>query len=318
LSDQGGVFEVAEDSDGNKVLRQKVTRKGIEWQPTPEPETFLGEPSWEDQSIEVRARLEPVTADVRPEAARYLAVYVRVGYLGQNADPAPGYGFRLYESGAWELRDKREILAHGVVPPPGEVWHTLALSAGGDRITASLDGTVLADVRSTGRPWGQAGFGSGYHAASFDDLKVTGTTPEDLARGSVATASSQWDDSYGPEGAVDGIAADGLRGPTRWNSGKEPLAEEWIQLDFGRGISCDTVRLVPFEDRDFRWKLEAQDGTAWKTIAKGDSLAKGPATIPFEPVKTSKIRLVATNPKESLSFFDFQVFKRSGREPSKP
>ena len=310
LSDQGGVFEVAAEPDGNRILRQQVSRKGIEWQPTPEPETFLGEPSWEDQSIALRARLEPVTAEVRPEAARYLAAYVRVGYIGQNAKPAPGYGLRVYESGRWELRDTERLLAEGVVPALGETWHTLALAATGDRVSASLDGHRLTEVSDSAHPWGQVGFGCGYHPAAFDDLDVTGRTPLDLARGAVATASSQWDDNHGPARAVDGIAADGLKGPTRWNSGKTVLPEEWLTVDFGHPTSCDTVRLVPFENRIHTWRVEAWLDGLWQKVATGQPVGLLPATLSFPPVTTPRLRVVFPTSAQSVSLFDFQVFLR--------
>lgn len=313
LSDQGGVFEVAVDSAGNRILRQQIARKGIEWQPTPEPETFIGEPTWETQSLSIRARLEPVTVDVRPEAARYLAVYARVGHLGQNSAPAPGYGLRVYESGRWEMRDGGRVLTEGVVSPPGEDWHKLGIKAEGSKITAILNGRELATVSDRARPRGQLGFGCGYHPAAFDELSVTGHTPLDLALGARATASSQWDEHYGPAYAVDGLTADGLKGPTRWNSGKTALPEEWLELAFAREIKCDTVRLIPFENRIRSWRLETWGGDKWDTVARGDAPGDLPFEVSFPLLTTSSMRFVAEDPGQSVSLFDFQVFHRAGK-----
>ncbi|MEN9840566.1 MAG: hypothetical protein RL376_366 [Verrucomicrobiota bacterium] len=310
LSDQGGVFEVVAEPDGNHLLRQQVARKGIEWQPTPEPETFLGEPTWEEQSLRVRARLEPVTPEVRPEAARYLAVYARVGFLAQNAAPAPGYGLRVYESGRWELRDAARVLAEGVVPPLGETWHTLGIRASGPHIEASLDDRTLAKVSDRARPRGQVGLGSGYHPAAFDDLAITGHTPTDLALGASATASSVWDESHGAERAVDGLAADGLKGPTRWNSGKTVLPEEWLELAFKQPQTCNTARIIPFENRISAWRLEAWLDSTWKTVARGEANDGQPREFTFPTITTTQLRFVAEAPRQSISLYDFQVFLR--------
>lgn len=172
LSDQGGGVEVVAMADGSHVLRQQITRKGIEWQPTPDPETLLGDPLWKDQSIEARARFgESCGGDA------CLAIFARVGKLGQNARPAPGYALRLYQSGKWEVCDTDTVLESGVASFAQGGWHVLKLEVIGDSITAMLGGRKIAFVRNDAHPCGLVGLGCGYHSADFADLRVTGSSP---------------------------------------------------------------------------------------------------------------------------------------------
>ncbi|MCU0791886.1 MAG: hypothetical protein MUE42_03320 [Opitutaceae bacterium] len=307
-SDQGGVFEVVATTDAGPVLRQQITRAGIDWQPTPEPSTFLGEPSWQDQSIRVRARFPvPAAGAPAPAGPCYLAVYLRAGYFGQNAHPAPAYAFRLYADGRWELRDARRVLAYGLAPAPGHAWHVLELGACSEHLSARLDGVPLAALTDQARAYGLAGLGCGLHHAEFADLHLLGYTPEDLARRASATASSQFDAAHGPERAIDGVAADGLAGPTRWRSGAEPLPQEWIALAFPEPCRLDTVRIVPDGELICAWRIDARIEDDWRTLAYGNATGAYPITARFSRVTTDRLRLVFEHVYRPVSLIDLQV-----------
>ena len=307
-SDQGGIFEVA-DEGGNHVLRQQVGRRGIVWQKTPDPITLLGEPAAEDQSIAVRARLEPDTAEVRPNTAHYLAVGVRIGYLAQDETPTPGYHLRVAADGHWRVLETGRVLAEGPGTPLGQDWHRLELAMRGDHLTATLDGRVLATLADTHHAFGNVALGCGYHPAAFDDLEVTSSTPVDLALGSRATASSTWDEHRGPERAVDGIASEWGRGPTRWNSGKTVLPEEWLELEFGREVTWDTVRLVPGLARAQTVEIQVPDGPDWHTVTTVAMMDATPMTLSLPATTSPRLRLLGRQLQESLTLQAVQVFR---------
>jgi galactosylceramidase len=314
-SDQGGVFTVAADA-GNHVLRQTVGRKGIVWQKTPDPVTLLGDPAMEDQTIQVRARLDADTPDVLPGTPHYLAVFTRIGYLQQDDQPSPGYALRVHADGRWEVLDTGTVLRTGQGTPLGTTWHTLRLAVTGDRLSAHLNGRLLTSLTTARHAFGTVGLGSGYHPALFDDLEVRTEVPVDLAKGCTATASSAWDGGFGPERAVDGIAAHsghdtGWRSqPTRWNSGKDVQPEEWLLLDFGTNVSWDTLRLIPAFDRQQVVEVQVPDGDGWRTLTTSGVLGADPVTLTVAPVATTRMRILGRGLKEALSFVSVQVFRR--------
>jgi len=307
--DQGGVFQVADDG-GNHFLRQTVGRKGIIWQPTPDPITVLGDPTTEDQSIRVRARLDTDTPEVAADAPRYLALYARLGYVPQSDKPTAGYALRIHADGRWEVLDTGTVLRSGPGVPLGSTWHTLTLAVEGNHLTAHLDGRLLADLTSPRHAFGTVGLGCGYHHALFDDLEVRSRIPVDLARNAQATASSAWDGNFGPERAADGILSELGRGPTRWNSGSQVLSEEWLILDFGQPVTWDTLRLVPAFDRQQNLEVQVPEGDGWRTITTTGILGADPLTLSVAPVTGTRLRILGRGLKESMSFISAQVFRR--------
>jgi galactosylceramidase len=177
FDDQAGIFEVALRADGRgQCLRQIVDRKGIEWQPMPEPWTLLGDALWGDGEVSVDARIEPLPgrapAGEAPGARRFVALLARVGRIAQNAAPPAAYCLRLYEDGDWELRAARSVLASGKVASAGDAWHALAMRLQGTRIVASIDGKAVAERSDEHYELGRVGLGSGWHGAQFANFRV--------------------------------------------------------------------------------------------------------------------------------------------------
>lgn len=97
-SDISGCFEVAE-VDGNKVLKQVVVNKGIEWAASlnTEPFTVIGDNTMVDYKIAVDVKLEKIT-DVA-------YVMGRIPYVCQGqVVPPMGYWLRVEATGNYELK----------------------------------------------------------------------------------------------------------------------------------------------------------------------------------------------------------------------
>jgi hypothetical protein len=83
-----------------------------------------------------------------------------------------GYALILYADGQWKLSTLRRTLASGTVTPPGTGPHNLMLRCQGQRITALLDGRVLAEIDDATYRNGLAGIGSSFHPVAFDNFSV--------------------------------------------------------------------------------------------------------------------------------------------------
>jgi alpha-L-fucosidase len=178
----------------------------------------------------------------------------------------------------------------------------MGLSFSGTTVRATLDGATVAEVTDATYARGMAGVGSGWNHARFDNLSIrVAAAPANLARGKPARASSVWDADYGPEKAVDGNPE------TRWNSGQQPLSEEWLEVDFGTPARFDAVRFTQFEDRITGYRIQAWDGQAWKDAHAGGAPGKERLDR-FPAVTGSKVRLLITGSKASTSIWEFEVF----------
>ena len=171
-TDQGGAFEVEQTEDGN-VLKQMITyaQKPGEWGSTPDPVTTLGDDRWTDYSVSCDVYLtdSPVTP------TKNQVNYVGIGLRYNLADSAKsGYWVKLYEDGTVELLKNGTSVASGNVNVKPGQWVTLKISALGNVITASVDGTqVLNYTDNDGLIYsGRVGIYSDYQNNLFDNLKV--------------------------------------------------------------------------------------------------------------------------------------------------
>jgi hypothetical protein len=116
-------------------------------------------------------------------AQPYVFVSMRIAEYVRNGPPPSGYTLRVALStnatvgGAWALQFAGASLAQGMTSSPvlAGQFHTAAVSAKGDAVTASWDGVVLASVTATNSGYGMAAIGSGWHVAWFDNFDVVGT-----------------------------------------------------------------------------------------------------------------------------------------------
>jgi hypothetical protein len=193
FADVHGAFEAvpcAGDRPGT-CYQQQVTQQPLTWHDTNmPPTTMVGDPRWwGDYEASVDALLDQ---------AGHVELLGRVDSQQHNA---AGYHLRVADSGAWSLftqdvQSRDRTLATGAVPGLGTGrWHRLGLRFEGERVTALLDGHLLATVEDADHTTGQVGLRvGGWQRAQFDNLRVvpTGPRPAFVQHSTVsATATSE-------------------------------------------------------------------------------------------------------------------------------
>jgi alpha-galactosidase len=312
FSDQGGVFEVCRRSDGlGQALRQTVAGRNIDWpfHPTPEPYSLIGSRNWRNYAV---------SCDARVETAGRVSVWGRVVLSPQSADPAKGYWLSIGTDGHWALKAFTRTLAEGQTEFRPGIWHKLELRFAGGRITGLADHVELASVDDWTYARGQAGLGTGWNQALFDNFLVqplTGPEPPEpinLAKGAQATASSQWDDQFSARFAIDGDPQ------TRWNSAPGKLTNEWVELNFGKPVRFEAVRLAQFMKRITKYQVQYYDGTAWRGALVATHRGEDECVDAFPPVQSTRMRIVvlevngndARNSTPSL--YEIEVYEAQG------
>lgn len=168
--DQGGAFEVTANGKSGKGLRQVITAdiKPGDWRGSPDPYTLLGDLEWANYSVSTDVTLEGNTSG-------YVYLAGRIVDSPYSSAPAVGYNLKLSGSGAWELRMGATVLQSGTRSGfNASSWHELKLTFLEDQIKAFVDGEKVTEytIPLGGLSSGQIALGSGYHYATFDNLKV--------------------------------------------------------------------------------------------------------------------------------------------------
>ncbi|HUE36681.1 MAG TPA: hypothetical protein VMO20_04770 [Candidatus Acidoferrum sp.] len=178
FSDQHGTFELAPAGGGRrgKCLRQVVTAKPIVWDGDADPGTIIGDRSWKNYRV---------SSDVLLEQPGYVDVIGRVAPADQM-NKIYGYHLRLTDKGHWSLfcrgydkdnkNDKETELASGdlAIGSGTGKWHRMALSFKDDRVTAVIDGTMVAkDIADNTYASGLVGYQvSHWQNAQFMNFEV--------------------------------------------------------------------------------------------------------------------------------------------------
>ncbi|MGC9158474.1 MAG: family 16 glycoside hydrolase [Terracidiphilus sp.] len=174
LADQDGAFEAAPCRARKGVcLEQVITQPPIPWGPLPDPFTFAGNAASENYTL---------AADVHMSSAAPAMLLVRIDsadvFQDQKAEFPSAYILRIAPNGHWALltatfHSPVRTLASGSVSLHPAAWHHLTLSAHGNSITATCDGSSLANVRDSSHSHGMFGLGSGWNQVQFDNLRVS-------------------------------------------------------------------------------------------------------------------------------------------------
>jgi len=111
----------------------------------------------------------------------------------------------------------------------------------------------------------------------------------DFARGKKARASNVrgGDPTFGPEKALDG------RKGTYWAT-DDDATTGWLEVDLGRPVRFNVSRVeeaISLGQRVEAYRIEAQIGGRWKTIAKGTTIGHKKLDR-FDTIETRKVRLV--------------------------
>ncbi|MBA4493321.1 hypothetical protein ACFO25_06370 [Paenactinomyces guangxiensis] len=170
--DQGGAFEIADRGLKGKALRQVITSdiKPVDWvyRESPDPYTILGDSEWTNYSV---------SSDISLEGNKngYAFVAGRVVDNPSGNLPPLGYNLKLSGTGSWVLRKGNTVLTSGTLDSfdPSQ-WHNVKLTFLNGNIKASVDGKQVTSYseETGGIGSGMIALGSGYHYASFDNLRV--------------------------------------------------------------------------------------------------------------------------------------------------
>ncbi len=175
LSDQSGTFEVESCGKDNKVLKQQLYRRGIDWSSTKTVFSVIGDMNMTDTEVSADITFEGVS-DENPENS-FAAVIARC-YQGSvwacfMVNNPVGYNFRLYADGTWKLLTAKDELASGRVTLSGKTWMNLKLRCQSDKIKAFIDGQKVCEVSDGSYIRGLAGIGCSFDPVSFDQFEIS-------------------------------------------------------------------------------------------------------------------------------------------------
>ncbi len=165
-TDQGGAFEIVEEENGKRVLKQIITPdiKADEWGATPEPVTNFGDDRWYNYSVSADILLDGQNS--------YAGVGLR--YI-LAADGISGYSLRLYGNGEWQLwAGKSPVKTGRLADLDPFVVHTLKISAVFDEVSCFIDSRLIIEYRSEkgGQSAGRAALYSSYSRCSFENIII--------------------------------------------------------------------------------------------------------------------------------------------------
>ena len=132
-----------------------------------------------------------------------------------------------------------------------------------------------------------------------------------LALGAKASASSVLVDgvhNLAPEMAIDD------RFDTRWNSAHGQTTDQWLELDFGKEVSLNTV-LIEQETTWTRFKgyrIQSWTDNAWRDVFAGAEMPDY-AVCRFPLVTTRKLRLLMDATRTATGLREVGVY-RCGRQ----
>lgn len=177
LGTQEGAFVYRPCLSGlrGQCLEQLTNRQPIWWQKppqgTPSPYAIVGASTWSSYTVSSKVRI-PTNGDSATLIGRYsFQVY-------DEPSEYRGYEFQMAGNGHWRLLlnlagPKPKILAQGKAPHVApQTWHALSLSMHGSKISAAIDGQVVARRISTAVRSGLAGIGSDWSPVQFSGFSV--------------------------------------------------------------------------------------------------------------------------------------------------
>jgi hypothetical protein len=158
-----------------QCLEQVAPQLPVFWQAprfgTPTPYAVTGDPGWGNYTVSANV--------LYTGTAGSAGLISRFSLQGNDPKHFDGYQFDLRADGSWQLLANAQkalavTLASGTVSgiTPG-TWHALALQAGGSELTASVDGTQVAQVQNTAYGSGLAGIESDWSPVQYSDFTVT-------------------------------------------------------------------------------------------------------------------------------------------------
>ena len=145
-----------------------------------------------------------------------------------------------------------------------------------------------------------------YDDASEEASLSWGATPQNLAQGKPATASSQWNEGCAPGKAVDGDFG------TRWSAAN--AQPQWLEVDLGEAMTINTVAVTQFGLGIAKYRVQYWAEEKWNDVCAGSDLPLF-AQFVFQPVRASKVRLAIDESKGMASVHELEVFNDSRATP---
>ena len=284
-----------------KALKQVVTTVNIEWHKwiSTSPYSLIGSLNWRNYEV---------SCDVYIQGQGHAGIFARSSRGSHSPFPAWSYWLKIDCNDTWEISDGNKPLASGTIVVDPNTWHNIKLILDGSSIVAAVDGKKIGQIKNSAHANGMAGLCSGKNVAYFDnfcvasvDGKDIGISTENIAKGAVITASSQFGNGFGPEKAFDGNYA------TRWNALDNK--EQWVEAAFNKPETFNTVVLTPFLDRIKGFSVQILKDNDWKTVYHTNKASSNADTIKFDRVTTSKLRVLITKTGDkTASLYELEVY----------
>lgn len=113
-----------------------------------------------------------------------------------------------------------------------------------------------------------------------------------------------------PENVINGFAR-AIRGwPNSWRPDPSAPLPQWIELDFGKPVTFDTVH-VSFQTQSMRadaFRLEVPEGSGWRTVAQITGNRARRRVINFPETTASRLRLVVEAAQPDMGICEIRVY----------
>jgi len=145
--------------------------------------------------------------------------------------------------------------------------------------------------------------------------------PADLARQAAVTASSHDrgagpEGDYQPESILDGFARYEHGRPHAWRPDHGQPLPQWIELDFGRAVTLNTVH-VTFQTKALAatsFRVEAAAGDAWQAVAEVSGEQQRRHVLSFARTRASKLRVVLIEAPEGVGLCQIRAYDEPNTE----
>jgi hypothetical protein len=140
-------------------------------------------------------------------------------------------------------------------------------------------------------------------------IDLPNADPDDLARGTKVTASSEAADA--PAGKViDGFARFEHGEAHSWRPAEGVELPQWIELDVGEGRSVNGV-YVTFQTKALAaraFRIEAWREGRWDTVAEVEGNERRRCVVGFERTATARVRVVVEEAREGFAVCEVRVY----------
>jgi hypothetical protein len=176
LDTQEGTFVYAPCLGGTtgQCIQQMADQVPVFWEVpqfgTPTPYAVVGDPEWSNYTVSSSVLFQDTS-----ESAGLIS---RFDHQANDPKHFGGYEFNLRGDGAWQLlrnavKTPATVLASGTVSGVTTgTWQTISLAASGTRLTATVNGTQVAQMTDPTYTSGLAGIDSNWSSVQFNNLTV--------------------------------------------------------------------------------------------------------------------------------------------------